>query len=74
MNDLRFEASFYEGEDGERLPNWHVVEWDTIVRNADGSVKAKSGNIVWKTYDMIDGEIDAIQRAYQLNTEYYCGA
>ena len=73
MNDLRFEASFYEGEPDERLPEWNVIEWDHIVYNEDGSVKAKSGKTVWASYDMFGGEIDAIAKANELNTKYYSG-
>ena len=73
MNDLRFEASFYEGEPDERLPEWNVIEWDHIVYNEDGSVKAMSGKTVWASYDMVGGEIDAIAKAYELNTKYYSG-
>lgn len=26
MNDLRFEASYYEGDPDERSPEWNVIE------------------------------------------------
>lgn len=62
----RFEAFFYPGEDDERLPEWCVVEW-TYVNPETG---AKSGDTVWKTYDMIDGEREAHEMAAILQHEY----
>lgn len=62
----RFEASFYPGEDNERLPEWSVVEW-TYVNPKNG---AKTGHCVWKTYDMIDGEREATEMAALLQHEY----
>lgn len=62
----RFEASFYPGEDGERLPEWHVVEW-TYVNPTNGS---KSGRTAWKTYDMIGGEAAAKEMAAIMQHEY----
>ena len=63
----RFEASFYEGEPNERLPEWHVVEW-TFVNPENGS---KSGRTVWKTYDLMDGEKQAIKIAEKMQHDYY---
>ena len=62
----RFEASYYEGEDNERLPEWTVVEW-THVNPKNGT---KSGRTVWKTYDMLNGEREAIEMAAVLQHEY----
>lgn len=62
----RFEASYYPGEDGERLPEWHVVEW-TWVNQQTG---AKGGDVVWKTYDMENGEREAQEMAAILQHEY----
>lgn len=62
----RFEACFEPGEDGERLPEWHVVEW-TYVNPENGS---KSGRIVWKSYDMEFGELGAREMAMILQHEY----
>lgn len=62
----RFEASYYPGEVDERLPEWHVVEW-TYVNPETG---AKSGNVVWKSYDMEFGERDASDMAYWLQECY----
>lgn len=62
----RFEASFYPGETDERLPEWHVVEW-TFVNPETGS---KSGDIVWKTYDLENGEVEAHEVAALLQHEY----
>ena len=62
----RFEASYYPGEDGERLPEWTVVEW-TYVNPENGS---KSGRTVWKTYDMMNGEREAHEMAAILQHEY----
>lgn len=73
MNDLRFEASYYEGEPDERSPEWNVIEWDQVRRDENGKVIAKSGRKVWTTYDMVNGEIDAIAEAYELNTKFYSG-
>ena len=55
----RFEASYYPGEPDERLPEWRVVEW-TYENPETG---AKSGDTVWKSYDMAFGERDAIEEA-----------
>ena len=71
MNDLRFEAVYFEGEPDERSPEWNVIEWERIDYYEDGSVKAKHGKKVWTSYDMISGEIDAIAKAYELNAKYY---
>lgn len=73
MNDLRFEASYYEGEPDERLPEWNVIEWDQVRRDENGKVIAQSGRKVWTSYDMVNGEVDAIAKAYDLNTKYYSG-
>ena len=62
----RFEASYYEGEPNERLPEWHVVEW-TYENPETG---AKSGDTVWKTYDMEFGEQDAKDMAYWMQQVY----
>ena len=62
----RFEASYYPGEDGERLPEWRVVEW-TYVNPENGS---KMGNTVWKSYDMMNGEREANEMAAILQHEY----
>lgn len=62
----RFEASYYPGEDNERLPEWTVVEWE-YVNPTNG---AKSGRTVWKTYDMINGEREAHEMAAILQHEY----
>ena len=62
----RFEASFYPGEDNERLPEWKVVEW-TYVNTDNGS---KSGRTVWKTYDLENGEKEANEMAWLLQEEY----
>jgi hypothetical protein len=62
----RFEASFYPGEDNERLPEWCVVEW-TYINPENGS---KSGNTVWKTYDMMNGEAEAKEMAAILQHAY----
>jgi hypothetical protein len=62
----RFEASYYPGEYDERLPEWTVVEW-THVNHKTG---AKSGNTVWKTYDMEFGEQDAKDMAYWMQQVY----
>ena len=62
----RFEASYYPGEDGERLPEWHVVEWT----NVNPETGAKSGDIVWKSYDMMFGERDAKDMAHWMQEVY----
>lgn len=62
----RFEASYYPGEDNERLPEWTVVEW-TYVNPENGS---KCGKTVWKTYDMESGEKEAKEMAWLLQEEY----
>lgn len=62
----RFEAVLYDGEDGERLPEWQVVEW-TFVNLENG---AKSGRTVWKTIDMEDGEEDANKIAAIMQEAY----
>lgn len=54
----RFEAVYYPGEDDERLPEWRVVEWTQV-----SSTGAKSGNTVWKSYNMEFGERDALEEA-----------
>lgn len=60
----RFEASYYEGEENERLPEWRVVEW-TFTGNG-----SKIGKTHWKTYDMINGEHEANEIAAVLQHEY----
>ena len=62
----RFEAVLYDGEPDERLPEWCVVEWNYI----NPETGAKSGKTVWKTYDMVWGEQEAKDRAYQLQQVY----
>lgn len=62
----RFEACYEPGECDERLPEWTVVEWD-YVNPANG---AKTGKIVWKTYDMISGEREAHEMAAIFQHEY----
>lgn len=62
----RFEASYYPGEDGERMPEWHVVEWDYV----NPETGAKTGKIVWKTYDLEFGEHSANEMAMIMQHEY----
>lgn len=62
----RFEASYYPGEDGERLPEWRVVEWTYV----NPETSAKSGNTVWKSYDMMFGERDANEMAHWMQEVY----
>lgn len=62
----RFEASYYEGEVDERLPEWRVVEW-TFVNPETGT---KGGRTVWKTYDMEFGEQDAKDMAHWMQECY----
>ena len=62
----RFEAVFHEGEFGERLPEWCVVEWT----NVNAETGAKFGRNVWKSYDMMTGEDQAKEMAYVLQQEY----
>lgn len=71
MDDLKFEALFYEGEPNERLPEWNVIEWEKIIYKDDGSVVAKYGRKVWDTRDMVNGEALAVAKAKELNSEYY---
>lgn len=67
----RFEAVFHEGEYGESMPEWHVVEW-TYTNPVNG---ARSGHNVQK----FDYEDDAQELANVLqenyNMEFYaeCG-
>lgn len=62
----RFEAYYYPGETNERLPEWRVVEW-TVINQDTG---AKCGNCIWKTYDMVNGEQQAIEIAAAKQHEY----
>lgn len=62
----RFEASYYPGEDGERLPEWQVVEWTVVNPETGGKV----GKTHWKTYDMAFGEQDAKDMAYWMQQVY----
>lgn len=59
----RFEAMYFEDDDC--VPEWCVVEWNVV--NPNGS---KSGNTVWKSYDMVRGEIEAVEMAAILQHEY----
>ena len=56
-----FEAVFYEGEQGERMPSWDVVEW-TNINPTNGS---RSG----KTVQQFDYEEDAVECAIKLNEQ-----
>lgn len=62
----RFEVVYYAGEDGERLPEWQVVEW-TVVNPETGG---KIGKTHWKTTDMEFGEQDAKDIAYHKQQVY----
>lgn len=62
----RFEASFYPGEDNERLPEWQVVEWTYTNPKTGG----RSGSVVWKSYNMETGEREANEMAAVLQHEY----
>ena len=57
---MRFEASYYAGDD-DRLPEWCVVAW---LQAANG---CKVGRTVWKPYDMQNGEAAALGMADTFN-------
>jgi hypothetical protein len=56
-----FEAVFHEGEYGERMPEWAVIEW-TYTNPVNG---ARSGHTV-QTFDY---EEDAVEYAAKLNEQ-----
>ena len=60
----RFEVQYDCGEDNERLPRWTVVEWTMETPTT------KMGDVVWKSYDLEDGEEEANLVAMTLQTEY----
>lgn len=61
----RFEASFYPGEDNERLPCWDVVEWEFV----NEKTGAKVGRKIESFYGE-DGEALAKELAWVLQEEY----
>lgn len=62
----RFEAHYREGESGDRLPEWIVVEFGPYV-DRDGT---RIGDVVWKTTDMEFGKQDASDMAYWMQQVY----
>jgi hypothetical protein len=45
-----YEICLYDGEVGERLPEWQVVHWNIVKPDM------KQGTVLFRSYDMIQGE------------------
>lgn len=46
----KYSVELYPGEDGERLPAWEVVRWDSEMNGV------KIGSCVFRSYNMMEGE------------------
>jgi hypothetical protein len=65
MINKRFEAVWHEGEYGESMESWNVIEW-TYTNTENG---ARAGRKVAEFYDWY-GEEQAHTQAAQLQAEY----
>lgn len=68
----RFEAVYFEGEYGERMPSWDVIEWTSFGANGSRSGKTIESFYVDQEY-MARELVEVLQENY--NMEFYaeCG-